>query len=67
MARTEDGAQTVLLGAPLPGTDAARFAAEAEAARYLLGPWIAPVTGVAGPGEPPWYATPYLPALPLPV
>ncbi|MBX9424960.1 serine/threonine protein kinase [Streptomyces lateritius] len=67
VARTEDGAQTVLLSAPLPGTDPARFAAEAEAARYLLGPWIAPVTGVAGPGEPPWYATPYLPALPLPV
>ncbi|MEU9297713.1 serine/threonine protein kinase [Streptomyces sp. NPDC048266] len=67
VARTDDGAQTVLLSAPLPGADPARFAAEAEAARYLLGPWIAPVTGVAGPGEPPWYATPYLPALPLPV
>ncbi|MET9723058.1 serine/threonine protein kinase [Streptomyces zaomyceticus] len=67
VARTEDGEHTVLLNTPLPGTDPARFAAEAEAARFLLGPWIAPVTGVAGPGEAPWSASPYLPALPLPV
>ncbi|MFH8425525.1 serine/threonine protein kinase [Streptomyces sp. NPDC018038] len=67
VARTEDGEHTVLLSTPLPGTDPARFAAEADAARFLLGPWIAPVTAVAGPGEPPWYAGPYVPALPLPV
>ncbi|MEU4078616.1 serine/threonine protein kinase [Streptomyces venezuelae] len=67
VARTEDGEHTVLLSTPLPGTDPARFAAEAEAARFLLGPWTAPVTGLAGPGEAPWYASPYVPALPLPV
>ncbi|MER7946560.1 serine/threonine protein kinase [Streptomyces sp. NPDC096079] len=67
VARTRDGERTVLLSAPLPGTDPARFAAEADAARRLLGPWIAPVTDLAAPGEPPWYAGPYVPALPLPV
>ncbi|WP_338495920.1 serine/threonine protein kinase [Streptomyces sp. SJL17-4] len=67
VARTEDGEQTVLLSTPLPDADPARFAAEADAARFLLGPWIAPVTAVAGPGEAPWYASPYVPALPLPV
>ncbi|MET7754018.1 serine/threonine protein kinase [Streptomyces sp. NPDC005389] len=67
VARTEDGEHTVLLSTPLPGTDPARFAVEADAARRLLGPWVAPVTSVAGPGEVPWYASPYVPALPLPV
>ncbi|MFF8840646.1 serine/threonine protein kinase [Streptomyces sp. NPDC015130] len=103
VARTPDGDRTVLLSTPLPGTDPARFAAEATAGRYLLGPWIAPVTDVsepAGPAGPPgltgqagapgatgpsgpttgpttgpsgpttgpaWYASPYVPALPLPV
>ncbi|ROQ32630.1 hypothetical protein EDD98_1622 [Streptomyces sp. PanSC19] len=67
IARTDDGERTVLLSAPLPGADPARFAAEADAARRLLGAWIAPVTDLAAPGETPWYATPYLPALPLPV
>ncbi|MGW8602480.1 serine/threonine protein kinase [Streptomyces sp. NPDC055893] len=67
VARTEDGEHTVLLNTPLPGTDPARFAVEADAARHLLGPWVAPVTNVAGPGETPWYASPYTPALPLPV
>ncbi|MCX5226501.1 serine/threonine protein kinase [Streptomyces sp. NPDC006553] len=67
VARTEDGVHTVLLSTPLPGTDPARFAVEADAARRLLGPRVAPVTNVAGPGEAPWYASPYVPALPLPV
>lgn len=70
VARTPDGGRTVLLSTPLPGTDPARFAAEAAAARHLLGPWIAPVTDVAepaGPAGPLWYASPYVPALPLPV
>jgi hypothetical protein len=49
VARSTDGERTVLLSAPLPGADPARFAAEAEAARHLLGPWIAPVSGLAGP------------------
>ncbi|MGW0119572.1 serine/threonine protein kinase [Streptomyces sp. NPDC003327] len=67
VARSADGERTVLLSAPLPGTDPVRFAAEADAARRLIGPWIAPVTEVAAPGDTPWYATPYVPALPLPV
>ncbi|WP_442809580.1 serine/threonine protein kinase [Streptomyces sp. SR27] len=67
VARSEDGEQTVLLITPLPGTDPSRFAVEADAGRRLIGPWIAPVTAMAGPGETPWYATPYVPALPLPV
>ncbi|MGW6395853.1 serine/threonine protein kinase [Streptomyces sp. NPDC055103] len=76
VARTPDGDRTVLLSAPLPGADPARFAAEADAARHLIGPWIAPVTDVAPPTEPSgsgsasspaWYASPYVPALPLPV
>ncbi|MEU7069677.1 serine/threonine protein kinase [Streptomyces narbonensis] len=104
VARTSDGGRTVLLSTPLPGADPARFAAEAAAARHLLGPWIAPVTDVAEPAGPAgsagpaasaggstgptgsagptgptgptgpaaptaplWYATPYVPALPLPV
>ncbi|MGW4723540.1 serine/threonine protein kinase [Streptomyces sp. NPDC004291] len=79
VARGEDG-RTVLLSTPLPGADPARFAAEAGAGRHLTGPWIAPVTEVTGsfPGAgviseagagpaPAWYATPYLPLLPLPV
>ncbi|KOX19336.1 serine/threonine protein kinase [Streptomyces sp. NRRL F-6491] len=76
VARGEDG-RTVLLSTPLPGADPARFAAEAGAGRHLAGPWLAPVTEVsapspepgAGPGPtaPAWYATPYLPVLPLPV
>ncbi|MGW4853002.1 serine/threonine protein kinase [Streptomyces sp. NPDC004288] len=67
VARTRDGGRTVLLNAPLPGADPARFAVEADAARRLLGAWVAPVTDLAPPGETPWYATPYVPALPLPV
>ncbi|MFE2556844.1 serine/threonine protein kinase [Streptomyces sp. NPDC059352] len=70
VARTPDGGRTVLLSAPLPGTDPARFTAEADAARHLLGPWIAPVTDLSDPTDPTgpaWYASPYVPALPLPV
>jgi serine/threonine protein kinase len=52
VARNADGGRTVLLNAPLPGADPARFLAEAQAGQRLLAPW---------------YATPYLPALPLPV
>ncbi|WP_030209977.1 protein kinase family protein [Streptomyces bikiniensis] len=73
VARGRDG-RTVLLSTPLPGADPARFAAEAEAGRHVAGPWIAPVAEVSGPlpraGAGPtlaWYATPYLPVLPLPV
>ncbi|GAA3914737.1 hypothetical protein GCM10022244_25620 [Streptomyces gulbargensis] len=67
VARSTDGERTVLLSVPLPGADPARFATEAEAARHLVGPWIAPVSDLAGPGTSPWYASPYVPSLPLPV
>ncbi|WP_040875482.1 serine/threonine protein kinase [Streptomyces purpureus] len=67
IARSADGDRTVLVNSPLPGADPGRFAVEAEAGRRLMGPWVAPVAEAAAPGEAPWYAVPYLPALPLPV
>ncbi|MEU9860379.1 serine/threonine protein kinase [Streptomyces sp. NPDC047971] len=67
VARSTEGDRTVLLSAPLPGADPARFLTEAQEAQRLLGPWTAPVTEVADPGSPPFHATPYVPALPLPV
>ncbi|WBO63468.1 serine/threonine protein kinase [Streptomyces camelliae] len=66
IARTFDGQHTVLLSLPQPGRDPQSFLAEVEASRYLLGPCAAPATAVAGPGEPAWYAVPYIPVLPLP-
>ncbi|EST39358.1 hypothetical protein N566_02415, partial [Streptomycetaceae bacterium MP113-05] len=66
LARSADGDRTVLVGAPLPGTDPGRFAVEAGAARYLLGQWASAPSELSGPGEPPWHARPYLPCLPLP-
>ncbi|MEU5646767.1 protein kinase family protein [Streptomyces milbemycinicus] len=66
IARLPGGNRTVVISMPLPGTDTGRFAAEAAAARQRLsGPWIAPVVEVGGTAEAPWYASPYLPALPL--
>ncbi|MFF8278227.1 serine/threonine protein kinase [Streptomyces lateritius] len=80
VARSADGDRTVLLSAPLPGADPARFLTEAQAGQRLMGPWFAPVTEVSdptgsaaapapasAPAPAPWYATPYLPVLPLPV
>ncbi|MFD9034594.1 serine/threonine protein kinase [Streptomyces sp. NPDC059567] len=67
VARSAEGDRTVLLSAPLPGADPARFLTEAQAAQRLLGPWIAPVTEVADPASSPFHTTPYVPALPLPV
>ncbi|MFF4843857.1 serine/threonine-protein kinase [Streptomyces collinus] len=66
VARSTDGEHTVLLSLPGAGGDPRRFLAEAEASRYLLGPSAAPATAFSGPGEPPWYARPYQPVLPLP-
>ncbi|WP_435602419.1 serine/threonine protein kinase [Streptomyces sp. bgisy130] len=66
IGRSADGDRTVLIGAPLPGADPGRFLAEAETSRYLLGPWSSPATEVAAPGDAPWHARPYVPALPLP-
>ncbi|MER7200626.1 serine/threonine protein kinase, partial [Streptomyces sp. NPDC000188] len=66
IARTPDGDRTVLVSVPLPGTDPQRYMTEADASRYLLGPWASPATELAAPGDSPWHARPYLPALPLP-
>ncbi|MER7163316.1 serine/threonine protein kinase, partial [Streptomyces lydicus] len=66
IGRSADGDRTVLIGVPLPGADPGRFLAEADASRYLLGPWSWPAAELAAPGEPPWHARPYLPVLPLP-
>ncbi|GAA2322009.1 hypothetical protein GCM10010431_49130 [Streptomyces kunmingensis] len=66
IARTPEGDRTVLLSAPLPGVDPARFMAEADASRYLVGNWVLPAVEFAGPGERAWHAAPYLPVLPLP-
>lgn len=65
--RVDDADRTVLLSAPLPGADPERFMVEAEASRRLVGPWVSPRGQLAPPGGPRWYASPYLPALPLPV
>ncbi|MDX3233438.1 serine/threonine protein kinase [Streptomyces sp. ME19-01-6] len=66
IARLPGGNRTVVISMPLPGVDAGRFAAEAAAARQgLPGPWIAPVVEIGGTAGAPWYAVPYLPALPL--
>ncbi|MFE2990664.1 protein kinase [Streptomyces sp. NPDC059262] len=66
IARSPDGDRTVLVSVPLPGTDLQRYMTEADASRYLLGPWASPATELAAPGDAPWHARPYLPALPLP-
>ncbi|WP_433452979.1 serine/threonine protein kinase [Streptomyces sp. CA-142005] len=67
IARSADGDRTVLLSSPLATADPQRFMAEADASRYLLGSWVLPAVELAAPGEQPWHARPYVPALPLPI
>ncbi|MFC4609392.1 serine/threonine protein kinase [Streptomyces maoxianensis] len=67
IARSADGDRTVFVSVPLEGTDPGRFLVEADAGRRLFGPWVSPVSEVSPPSAAPWYASPYLPALPLPV
>ncbi|SDJ69387.1 serine/threonine protein kinase [Streptomyces indicus] len=67
IGRTPDGERTVLLSSPLPGSDPARFLAEADASRYLVGRWVLPAAELAPAGHGVWHAVPYLPVLPLPV
>ncbi|MEV6296864.1 serine/threonine protein kinase [Streptomyces sp. NPDC051896] len=67
IARSADGDRTVLLSSPLATVDPQRFMAEADASRYLLGSWVLPAVELAAPGEQPWHACPYVPALPLPI
>jgi len=66
IARSPDGDRTVLVSTPLATSDTQRFMAEADAACYLVGPWVLPTAELAAPGDRPWHARPYLPALPLP-
>lgn len=66
IARSPDGDRTVLVSVPPPSSDPQRYTTEADASRYLLGPWASPATEFAAPGDSPWHARPYLPALPLP-
>ncbi|KUJ65188.1 serine/threonine protein kinase [Streptomyces albus subsp. albus] len=66
IGRAPGGDRTAVLSVPLVAEDAGRFAVEAETARRRLsGRWISPVAEVGGGTGLPWYATPYLPALPL--
>lgn len=67
IGRSADGDRTVLIGTPLEDADPGRFLVEADAGRRLLGPWVLPVAELAAPSESPWYASAYLPVLPLPV
>ncbi|MEW2157719.1 serine/threonine protein kinase [Streptomyces sp. NPDC007189] len=67
IARSADGDRTVLVSTPLATADPQRFMAEADASRYLLGSWVLPAAELAAPGEQPWHARPYVPALPLPI
>lgn len=67
VARSADGQSTVLISAPLDGADPGRFLVEADAARRLVGPWTLPVAELSPTPKAPWYATPYLPVIPLPV
>ncbi|HET6360237.1 serine/threonine protein kinase [Streptomyces sp.] len=67
IARSADGDRTVLVRTPGERVDAERFLVEADAARRLLGPWVSPVAELSPPSNSPWYASPYLPSVPLPV
>ncbi|WP_181387631.1 serine/threonine protein kinase [Streptomyces sp. SM18] len=66
VARSADGDRTVLLCLPRTGADPARWAVEARHARDLSVPGFLPVDEVGGTAAAPWYAVPYVPALPLP-
>ncbi|WP_137992968.1 serine/threonine protein kinase [Streptomyces vilmorinianum] len=67
VARSMDGERTVLVSTPLNGIDPGRFLIEAQEAGALAGRWVLPVAEVSPEPSAPWYATPYLPVLPLPV
>ncbi|MBB5936144.1 serine/threonine protein kinase [Streptomyces zagrosensis] len=65
VARSADGARTVLMSLPAPGADPGRWAAEARWANQLTQPGFWPVAQVGGTAAFPWHATPYRPVLPL--
>ncbi|MEU9111087.1 serine/threonine protein kinase [Streptomyces sp. NPDC048483] len=66
LARSADGAHTVLACLPPPGGDPARWAAEAQQAAVLTQPGFWPAGRLGGTPAFPWYSSPYRPALPLP-
>ncbi|MBT2385241.1 serine/threonine protein kinase [Streptomyces sp. ISL-11] len=66
LARSPEGGRTVLISTPLFGAHRGRFIAEAEGAGRQSGPWLAPVTEVREADELSWYASPYVPVVPLP-
>ncbi|MFE9821026.1 serine/threonine protein kinase [Streptomyces sp. NPDC005791] len=66
IARSADGDRTVLVCLPGAGADPARWAVEARHARDLSVPGLLPVDEVGGTTTAPWYAAPYVVALPLP-
>ncbi|WEV29521.1 serine/threonine protein kinase [Streptomyces sp. 71268] len=65
LARTADGARTVLVSLPARGADPARWAAEARWANQLSQPGFWPVAELGGTAAFPWHASPYQPVLPL--
>ncbi|MFJ6748502.1 serine/threonine protein kinase [Streptomyces sp. NPDC091266] len=66
VARSADGARTVVVSLPVPGADPGRWAAEAQWAGRLVQPGFWPVAQVGGTAAFPWHASPYRPVLPLP-
>ncbi|MFF0627071.1 serine/threonine protein kinase [Streptomyces sp. NPDC004296] len=66
LARSADGGHTVVACLPAPGSDRARWAAEAQQAARLTQPGFWPVAQLGGTPAFPWYTSPYRPALPLP-
>ncbi|MFH8569320.1 serine/threonine protein kinase [Streptomyces sp. NPDC017993] len=65
LARSADGARTVLVSLPAPGVDPVRWAAEAQWAHRLTQPGFWPVEQFGGTAAFPWHASPYRPVLPL--
>ncbi|MFI7102283.1 serine/threonine protein kinase [Streptomyces sp. NPDC050161] len=66
VARSADGARTVLVSLPAAGADPGRWAAEAQAAGQLVQPGLWQVAQLGGTAAFPWHASPYRPVLPLP-
>ncbi|MFF7596313.1 serine/threonine-protein kinase [Streptomyces mirabilis] len=65
IARSTDGRRTVTICVPRTDVDPTRWAIEAEGIRQQSLPHFLPVTEVGGSAAHPWYATPYVPRLPL--
>ncbi|MCB5908910.1 serine/threonine protein kinase [Streptomyces pinistramenti] len=66
VARSADGARTVLVSLPAAGADPGRWAVEAQGAGRLVQPGFWPVAQLGGTAAFPWHASPYRPVLPLP-